>query len=327
MAKKTTKSNKKTKQGAGLQTHDNFFKTAFSMREVMEDYLRQFLPKNLSEGINYESLEQDTTHYATTNIKSYDADVVWNCSFGKNKIQTKIAFLLEHKSFQPQYPHLQLLRYLLEIWQNNENNNESLTPIIPIIVYHNKEGRAWKIKSFIDYFQEIDADLAQFVPQFDYHLTDITKLNFEDIVAMEIRLLANALLSLRYGSDINWVLQNVETLFLGAFDENNEYQMNFFATQFVYLIKNNELSDENIDKILEKIPNTTNMTGYDRIIQRGIALGIEQGIEQGRQAVNAKDKSFTSSLIISTDFSDSKIADLVGVTVEYVTQLRKELKK
>ena len=315
---------KTTKQKTGLQSHDNFFKTAFSMREIMEDYLRAFLPKNLVEGIDFERLEQDNTKYATSSIKSFEADVVWNCDFGKNKTKTKIAFLLEHKSFQPQYPHLQLLRYMLEIWQNNESNNEVLTPVVPIIVYHNKDGRAWKVKPFLDYFQEIEEELQQFVPQFDYHLTDVTKLNMEDIVAMQVRLLANALLSLRYGSDAEWVLQNVETLFSGAYDENNEYQMNFFATQFVYLIKNNELSDENIDIILDKIPNNLEMTGYDRIIQRGINLGIEKGIEKG---VSAKEKEFATSLILSTEFNDTKIADLVGVTVEYVKQLRKELKK
>ena len=325
MAKKT---NRKTKPNAGLQTHDNFFKTAFSIREVTEDYLRQFLPKTLVKGIDFESLVQDNTKYATANIKSFESDVVWNCVFGKNKTPAKIAFLVEHKSYQPQYPHLQLLRYMLEIWQKNETNNESLTPVVPIIVYHNNEGRAWRSKPFLEYFQDIDTELKRFVPQFDYHLTDITTLNFEDIVAMQVRLLANTLLSLRYGSDADWVIKHTKTLFSGAYDENNEYQMNFFTTQFVYLIKNNELSDENIDKILENIPNNLEMTGYDRLIQRGVQKGRQEGIQEGIQkAASESKKSFATNLITSTDFSDSKIADLVGVTEDYVFQLRKDLKK
>jgi predicted transposase/invertase (TIGR01784 family) len=327
MAKKVSKA-KATKPKAGVQIHDNFFKTAFSMREVMEDYVRQFLPKNIIDGIDFESLEQDNTQYATAHIKSFESDVVWNCLFGNQKTKAKIAFLIEHKSYQSQYPHLQLMRYMLEIWQINESNNEALTPIIPIIIYHNKEGRAWKSKPFWEYFLEIDENLKQFIPQFEYHLTDITKLSFEDILSMEIRLLANTLLSLRFGSDAEWILQHVQTLFSGAYDENNAYQMNFFATQFVYLIKNNELSDENIDIILENIPNNINMTGYDRIIQRGINLGRQEGLQEGRQEeASVKDETFAKSLIVSTDFEDTKISDLVGVTVEYVKQLRMTLKK
>ena len=321
MAKKT---NKKTALNTGLQVHDNFFKTAFSMREVMEDYLRKFLPQNLVQGIDFESLVQDNTQYATANIKSFESDVIWNCVFGKDKVPTKIAFLLEHKSYQPQYPHLQLLRYMLEIWQINEGNNEALTPVVPIIVYHNKEGRAWKSKPFLDYFQNIEDELKRFVPQFDYHLTDVTKLNVEDIVAMQVRLLTNALLTLRYGSDVDWVIKHIKTLFSGAYDENNEYQINFFTTQFVYLIKNNELSDRNINKILENIPNNLEMTGYDRLIQRGRQEGIQEG---SIKTASAKDKAFATSLIVSTEFSDSKIADLVGVTEDYVLQLRTALKK
>jgi hypothetical protein len=76
-----------------VQLHDNFFKAAFSMREVMEDYVRQFLPKNIIEGIDFESLVQDDTQYATANIKSFESDMAWNCLFGKQKTKAKIVFI------------------------------------------------------------------------------------------------------------------------------------------------------------------------------------------------------------------------------------------
>ena len=54
----------------------------------------------------------------------------------------------------------------------------------------------------------------------------------------------------------------------------------------------------------------------------GIEKGIDLGIEQGEAK---KNKEFATSLIISTDFDDAKIALLVGVTEQYVTDLRSEL--
>ena len=58
-------------------------------------------------------------------------------------------------------------------------------------------------------------------------------------------------------------------------------------------------------------------------IEEGIDLGIDLGIEKG---VSIKEKEFATSLIISTDFDDAKITLLVGVTEQYVIDLRSELK-
>ena len=64
------------------------------------------------------------------------------------------------------------------------------------------------------------------------------------------------------------------------------------------------------------------MSTYDSIID----LGIEKGIEKGASLKEEeKNKNFASSLIISTDFDDEKIAMLVGVTIEYVKDLRTTL--
>ena len=61
-------------------------------------------------------------------------------------------------------------------------------------------------------------------------------------------------------------------------------------------------------------------------IEKGINLGIEKGIDLGiEKGVSIKEKEFATSLIISTDFDDAKIALLVGVTEQYVVDLRNEL--
>lgn len=62
---------------------------------------------------------------------------------------------------------------MLEIWEECEENSKPLTPIIPIIVYHNKENRHWHYKPFSDYFKDIDPLLLPYIPKFDYELTDL----------------------------------------------------------------------------------------------------------------------------------------------------------
>ena len=51
----------------------------------------------------------------------------------------------------------------------------------------------------------------------------------------------------------------------------------------------------------------------------------QEGIEKGSEAVSEKDCQFTKSLLLSTNFDNAKIALLVGVTAEYVSNLRANL--
>ena len=74
----------------------------------------------------------------------------------------------------------------------------------------------------------------------------------------------------------------------------------------------------NIANAIQSPINKFAMSTYDSIIEMGIDLGIEKG-------KNNKELQFATSLIISTDFDDEKIAILVGVSAEYVQNLRAEI--
>lgn len=56
--------------------------------------------------------------------------------------------------------------------------------------------------------------------------------------------------------------------------------------------------------------------------------GHERGLTQGMsQKEFEKNVSFTKSLIQETAFDDIKIASLVGVTVDFVVQIRESIEK
>ena len=313
---------KKSKKTEALNPHDNFFRVAFSNIEVVEGYLAEFLPKSLVEKIDLASLEQDNSVYVTPNLKPFYSDVVWQCNFG-GKTPIKIAFLFEHKSYVPQYPHLQLLRYLLEVWQNCTDNQQPLIPVIPIIVYHNKENKKWNKKSFSDYFQDIDKELLPFIPTFDYQLTDLTDYSEEQILSFQMSMLVKAMLTLRFGTDLEWILSHVQTLFVGyEEDTQTEHLRNFFLAQFVYVQRNNEFDENDVNHFIKQLPKSSGMTGYDLILKKGEEKGIEKGIEIG---ASKEKQHFTISLLISTDFNDEKITTLVGVEKAYVEILRTAL--
>jgi predicted transposase/invertase (TIGR01784 family) len=304
-----------------IHPHDDFFKVAFSRLDIVTDYIHQFLDKKIVENIDFETLTLSNNSYINEGLQSYFADIVWECHYGKSKQPIKVTLLFEHKSYIPKYPHLQLLRYMLEIWNECEHNKKPLIPIIPIIVYHNKNDKHWKYKPFSAYFKGIDESLLTFVPNFEYQLTDLTTMSDEQIISMNAGLLINALLTLQFGAKSQYVLENFKMLLVNIKNQaTDEHLKSFFLAQLVYVLKNNELSDEKVNIIIENFKNTVEMNAYDTLIRKG----IEQGISQ-KAAEDQRD--FTISLLKNTDFDDAKIALIVGCSDKFVADQRKSLEK
>ena len=99
-------------------THDKFFKSTFSRKEEAIDLISHVLPKEMVGKLDFATLEADGNSYVSKELKEHFSDLVFNCKYA-GRIQIKIAILLEHKSTVPDYPHLQLLKYFIGIWDQN----------------------------------------------------------------------------------------------------------------------------------------------------------------------------------------------------------------
>jgi predicted Rdx family selenoprotein len=85
--------------------------------------------------------------------------------------------------------------------------------------------------------------------------------------------------------------------------------------------------DEELDKITNR-PNTMGLKEFvlDRERRMARKEGREEGIEQGMSIKEREDKTyFTKNLIFQSDFSNEKIALIVGVEIEFVKEMRDSL--
>lgn len=108
--------------------YDNFFKSLFSVKENLTDLLHGSLPQDVLKGLKIETLEYDPTEYVDQELAPYFKDISCNMFYDKTNI--KISLLYEHKSYPDKNIHLQLLRYILNVWENQVANKQELTPLI-----------------------------------------------------------------------------------------------------------------------------------------------------------------------------------------------------
>jgi len=142
--------------------HDHLFKSTFSGKRIAADYIRHFLPAKLTAKLNLSSLELAPTSYVNGGLEEYLSDVVYRCRYGEQQIS--LSLLFEHKSQPDGIIYLQLLRYLLEAWDQQPQKKKGLGIIIPIVVYHGKQK--WERRSFASHFSGLDDTLSPFIPTF-----------------------------------------------------------------------------------------------------------------------------------------------------------------
>ena len=90
------------------QAHDALFRESFSQVETVQAYVKNCLPKAISELLDFETFELENGSFLDEELKRYFADVVWKCQL-KIGLPLKLTLLFEHKS---EYEELEEQRLL-----------------------------------------------------------------------------------------------------------------------------------------------------------------------------------------------------------------------
>jgi len=232
--------------------HNDFFVSTFSDRLTALDYVRHFLPEDINQLLDESTFQKDNTSYIDSKLQSYYSDVVYNCKTVAQK-PIKIAFLLEHKSFKPKYPHFQLLQYMVNIWQEDDKQKRPLTAIIPVIIYHGQ--KKWAYKPLLEYFDDYPDILKKFLPIFDYHFTNIMNYEDDEIINRASIPLVNVFLALKYSRNTDAII-NLMPLFFDVLSKiiEEERKENFITQSLVYILNVTDMEEKQFFEVIAKIP-------------------------------------------------------------------------
>ncbi len=227
------------------------------------------------------------------------SDMVFNCTFKNKKV--KIALLFEHKSTIPKYPAIQLGGYIYDIMRQavNKRKQEPI-PIIPIIFYHGKTR--WTKRKFLDDLGNIDQILKPYIPDFEYHLIDLSVYRNEELMKMFSHKKTRTFM-IFFKKDEQYIELHFKELVLNL---NIETQMEYFETLCLYLYKT---TDINIDYIIETTKEVSEIGGK---IAMTTADRLEKKV-QIKSAIKMIKKGYPIEDIIDiTELSKKEIQDLMS---------------
>ncbi len=300
-----------------VNSHDRFFKELFSKKEEVIEFIAKTFPKEIVEKIDLQSLELDKTEYVDSKLRTNYSDIVYNSKYGKNT-NIKISLLFEHKSYPETFPHLQLLGYMLKIWETQIKQKQSITPIIPIIFYHGKQK--WVKQTFDTYFDDIDETLQNFIPKFEYQLVDTFEYSDDEIIKLFSNLqLQMGLLILKNIYNEQKIIQEVDKIF-GEINQllQTEQGEQFFEAIVSYLYYATNLETP---KMVEKM-RTISPNAGEKFVSTAMRLKME-GIEKEKKRVaySMMQENIPDAVILKVTKLTQKELDYLKTLKEYQLDL------
>ena len=292
--------------------HDKFFKEIFSDKEKAKELITLALPKNITEYFLWNDFTVEKDSFINKEMREFHSDILFSIKL-KNNESVKIYLLFEHKSFLDTSLYLQLLNYLVGIY----NKHKKIVPVIPIVFYHGKS-----VFKETDLFSEINSNemrnyLLKFVPLFNYELIDLQKNDVEDmIISLTMKVLLYTFKNIRDFEDSN-ILEKFILLSKDLFFE--ESGLKIIEKMIMYLFSVNEVNPSDIkNSIVKFISEEKGDSIMATTAERLINQGLEQGIGKGAEITNIE----IAKKMISEGLDLKMISRITGLSKEQIDKLK-----
>jgi len=267
--------------------HDKLFREIWSDKEAARNFLENYLPANILSLIDLKALEIKKDSFIEKELEEYFADILYRINLKGEP--GYIYILFEHKSWEEKWIHLQLLSYMIKIWQlhRRQEKGDKLPIIIPLVLYHGR--KRWEVEvEFSGLFLGPKETLPEYIPDFQYILYDLSRYSDEEIkgavIPRVILLLFKHIFDPNLWSRLPSLLSMMQDL------SRQETGLKYLETILRYLF--NTVEDMTVDEIKGMVEKTVSkeqggiiMTLAEKLRNEGKEQGIQQGMQQGTKGL------------------------------------------
>ena len=303
-------------------SHDGFFRNTFD-RTVAESFIKEYLPQEITNNLDFSALAQSEDTYVDKKLARCYSDKLYQVKF--NSESAYLYFLFEHKSWEPDFPALQLLKNMAHIWETHLENNKGIKKlpiIIPLLIYHGE--KPWKIDtSFISFF-DIPETLRKYIPAFNFELYDVSHMPEEDIRGVvELRII---LMAFRYIFHPE-ILKELKKIFQLFRELEDKTKFNEFLELLLIYIGSN-VTNVKAEQLRESVSEALKEggvimgTAFQELFDRGKEVGIKEGIEIGEKKRDEKAMLRIALSCIKEGIDIETIAKITHLSIERIELLK-----
>lgn len=290
--------------------HNNFFHYMLSHLPSARSFIEtQLSPSALAE-MEMATLRLETTSFIDADLREKYSDLLFSVQLAKsrswpdgNASEALVYLLFEHKSQSDPLTVLQVLSYMIRIWERRVRDGLPLCPIVPLIVYHGETD--WAAARSLAELIPAPAALAEYEVSFTPVLLDLHQLPDDKIAGEPV--LRSTLELLKYSRSKQLVdrLKGILQSLVQTLPENLLPDWINVIGAYVMAVNKN-LDSQQYKQTLSSILPTQYEPGSlaDRLLTQGREEGQEQGMLAGKiqvlQDLLGEPVTSKSELLVST---------------------------
>ena len=321
---------------------DSFVRELLSKIDNARDFLQNYLPEYVVEHLDLTTVKLEKETFIDQQLREVRSDLLFKLRL-RDGVKASIYVLFEHKSYPEPMISLDILRYMVRIWDQwlkQDKTLKQLPPIISLVLYHGQ--KKWNIaRQFSGLITDSDK-FSEFIPNFHYSLCDLSKYSDEEIKRGE-RIIQGALLTLKYSHSQRIVnkLPGIFDLYIDIFDTpRGRAALHALLHYLVRGIENIQKKDlkhaltevfkDKGDDVMATIAEQWTQEKKPIWIQKGIEQGIIQDAQEGiidiiEARFDRVPKTLIKKINSITEIDLLKHLRRVAATVSSISEFEKQL--
>jgi len=195
-------------------THDSLVKHAFTDLDNARGLLATALPAAISARLDLSVLSLRSGSFVDENLQDRHSDILYAARLSGR--EALLYLLLEHKNDPEHLTPLQVMRYMVRIWDQHlaalpkQQRGEAckLPVIIPIVLHHGRDGwtAAVRFEEMLDADEDLLGALGEHVPRLRLIIDDLGKQSNDQIYARAATSFARLVLwALKNAREAGWL--------------------------------------------------------------------------------------------------------------------------
>lgn len=300
--------------------HDKCFKEIMGDVKTAKSFLENYLPAEIINLVDLEKLKPEKDSFIEKELKDIYSDLLFNTKI--NNKDGYLYFLFEHKSYIDKRVGVQLLKYIISIWEQktNKEKGKKLPVVIPIVIYQGKSewNKGFTLSSQIEGYEDLPDNIKRYVPDFLYNLYDFSKPGKEEIRGTLELIIYLKLIKIIFIEGHEEFLEEIKGITRLYEKLNILKKRDFFEKLMMYILSAREdVNEDDIKRVVEEVSKEGSevvMTAAERLINEGVQKGKQEGIQE--------EKIKTAKNMIKIGMDDDQIKEVTGLLIKEIKKLR-----
>ncbi len=310
--------------------HDTGYKELFSHPEYVQQLIEGFAPSEIAELMDFSTLTNHSGNYITPLFEEKFEDVVWSVDVTWEEVpqQVYLYILLEFQSRVDHAMPIRLMHYVACFYDHLLKNRVTtpgggLPPVFPIVLYNGSQR--WTAEQ--DVYEMVQPEppgfLRVYQPHLRYYLVDEGRYTDEELGLRQTPLsgvfgVENA------GHSWEALQQAVDRVVAIIRSDTNKERTDRIITRWLKRHLQRLGAEVHLDQLNSLVEDRDMLAeNLENLVKKERLEGRQEGRQEGQYEAR---QETARNLINRTEMNDQMIAEIAGLSVDEVSQLRPEVR-